>query len=109
MSARKKWIRRYKAWIAPTPMSGVWEHQEGGYLVRSRVVDPATGRMKEIKKVLRDADFGAACQWLEQERARVAAGIVRAPADRTRFGEYARAVLDRKVALREIRSAKGRE
>lgn len=31
----KKWIKRWKTWVAPTKLPGVWMHQKGGYLVRA--------------------------------------------------------------------------
>jgi hypothetical protein len=48
----KKWIKRWKTWVAPTKLPGVWMHQKGGYLVRARITDPTTGCRREIRKVL---------------------------------------------------------
>jgi hypothetical protein len=42
--------------VAPTKLPGVWKRKEGGHLVRARVTDPTTGRKKEIRKVLPEAD-----------------------------------------------------
>jgi len=41
----KRWIRRCRKWVAPTKVPGVRKIREGGYLVRARVTDPATGKM----------------------------------------------------------------
>jgi hypothetical protein len=53
---QKQWTYRWKNWLAPTSVAGVWKRKEGGHFVRARVVDPTTGRMREIKKSLPEAD-----------------------------------------------------
>jgi hypothetical protein len=42
---------------------------KGGWTyVRSRITDPATGKRKEIKKVLPEADEATAYKWLRDEQ-----------------------------------------
>ena len=104
-----KWIRRWKCWVAPTRLPGVWRRQEGGHLVRVRVVDPTTGRTREIKRVLPNADELTAFTWLTEERERIRSGALLAPPQRMRFAEYAASLLERKVTVRDIKSARSRE
>ena len=105
----KKWVKRWKAWVAPTKLPGVWMHKKGGYLVRARVTDPTTGRREEIRKVLPHADEAGAYTWLSQEKARIQAGGVSVLPLKQRFCDYATSLLERKIATKEIKSARGRE
>ncbi len=108
-SKETKWIKRWKNWVKPTKLQGVWERKEGGHVVRKRVVVPATGKTHEVKKVLPNADAATAYKWLQDEVERVRRGNVEAPKPKTRFSDYAVSLLERKVAQREIRSAKSRQ
>lgn len=103
------WIKRWKNWVRPTKLPGVWERKEGGFLVRKRVVEKATGKMHEVKKVLPNADAATAYKWLQDAAERTRQGGVAAPKPKTRFSAYAVSLLERKVAQREIRSAKSRQ
>lgn len=109
MKQTTQWISRWKTQVAPTRIPGVWRRKEGGHLVRARVVDPTTGKLKELKKVLPDADEATAFKWLADERARTLAGIALAPPQQTRFADYVTSLVERKVKAKEIKSAKGRE
>ena len=60
MKEKKQWLYRWKNWLMPSAVPGVWNRKEGGHFVRTRVIDPTTGRMKEIKKVMPEADLGTA-------------------------------------------------
>jgi len=104
-----KWIKRWKNWVRPTKLPGVWERKEGGHLVRKRVVEKATGKTHEVKKVLPNADSASAYKWLQDAAERAKRGGVAAPKQKTRFSAYAVSLLERKVAQREIRSAKSRQ
>jgi len=106
---KTKWTKKWKCWVAQTKVPGVWKRQEGGHLVRARVVDPTTGRMREIKKVLPQADEMTAYRWLTDEKARIQAGAPSAEPRRTRFAEYAAQLFERKVVTRDIKSARSRE
>lgn len=105
----KKWLFRWKNWLAPTTVPGVWERKEGGHFVRARVVDPTTGRMREIKKSMPEADAATAFMWLNEERKRIQAGALPALRRSERFADYAVSLLERKVETREIKSARSRE
>jgi integrase len=109
MKDKKQWLYRWKNWLMPSAVPGVWKRKEGGHFVRTRVVDPTTGRMKEIKKVMPEADVATAFKWLQEERARVQAGIGWVPPPQHRFGDYANSLFERKMNTGEVRSAKGRE
>ena len=103
------WTLRWRMMVRPTPLPGVWQMKEGGYFVRARVADPATGRLKEIKKVLPQADDVSALKWLRDETARVRAGIVSAQSPKPRFSEFAADLFELKKTTGDLKSAKGRE
>jgi len=105
----KQWVFRWKNWLAPTTVPGVWKRKEGGHFVRIRVVDPTTGRLREIKKSLPEADEATAFMWLNEERKRIQAGPLPALRRSERFADYAVSLLERKVDTREIKSARSRE
>jgi integrase len=109
MKDKKQWLYRWKNWLKPSPVPGVWHRKEGGHVIRARVMDPTTGQMKEIKKVMPEADLGTAFKWLQDEQARVQAGVVLALPPRHRFGDYVNSLFERKMNTGEVRSAKGRE
>lgn len=77
--------------------------------MRARVVDPVTGRTKEIRKVLPEADLAEAYKWLSEERARVRAGRITAEVPKTRFADFAVSVLEHKVQQGHLRSPKSVE
>jgi integrase len=108
MMQQIRWIRRWKTWLAPTRLPGVWKRKEGGYLVRARATDPTTGNLVEIKRVLPEADEATAYKWLEDERAQVRRGIV-VVSQRMRFAEFAASLFEHKVKVGDIRSPKGRD
>jgi hypothetical protein len=104
--------KRKKPWntrVAPTKLPGIWTHKKGGHLVRTSIIDPTSGKKKEIKKLLPDADAATAYKWLCDEKARIKAGIVLAPPQKQRFADYATSLFERKLATKEIKSARGRE
>ena len=108
--ANLKWTYRWKNWITPTKLPGVWQRRDGGHLVRSRVVDPTTGAMKEVKKVLPEMDAASAYKWLQEELQRIRAGAAACPKPlQVRFSEFSASLFERKVAVKEIKSAKGKE
>lgn len=57
-------------------LPGVWLRKDGGHLVRARAKEGTTGKLKEIFKVMPDADAATASKWLTAERARVREGEV---------------------------------
>jgi Phage integrase family len=106
---QQTWTKRWKNWVAPTRIPGVWQLKEGGHLVRSRVTDPTTGARREIKKVLSEADEATAYKWLRDEQERIRQGHLEAGRPKTRFGDFAVSLLERKLVTKEIKSARGRE
>ncbi len=107
---QKSWTKVRGTWISQVPvLPGVWARRDGGHVVRGRVLDPRTGRQREIAKVLPNADATAASQWLEAERNRIRQGIAKQALTRERLGEYAARLLDRKINDGEIRSQAGIE
>lgn len=106
---KEKWKKRWRSWVAPTKVPGVFKRKEGGYLVRARVVERATGQQVEIRKVLPDADEAAAYKWLSDEKAHARASVDSDRRARPRFGDYAVSLLERKAVTKEIKSARSRE
>jgi len=109
MITKEKWVHRWNTWIARTSLQGVWRRKEGGHLVRARIVDPTTGHMKEVRKVLPESDQATALKWLTEELERIRAGIAWAPPQQTRFCDFAVSLLERKVQRRELKSATSRD
>jgi integrase len=106
----KQWVRRWKMWIAPAPvLPGVWPRKEGGFLVRARVRDPRTGKLREVQRVMTGMDAPAAYGWLQAEVNRIRSGGAGMPKPKIRWSAFAVSLLERKVELGEIRSAAGRE
>lgn len=71
-------------------------------------MDSTTGVLKEIKKVLAEADEATAYKWLQDELERVRNGSRAAPqAQKTLFAEFAASLFERKVQSRDIRSERG--
>jgi integrase len=102
---KSDWKVRWKHRVKPTRLPGVFKMQEGGHIVRARVIDPTTGRMKELKKVLAQSSAEEAFAWLEAERSKVRAGTVLARPQKVRFADYAISVFERKVRTGELKSA----
>jgi integrase len=109
MKMQKQWQYRFEVWVMPTRISGVWKKREGGHLVRARVTDPTTGRQREIKRVLPEADEATAYKWLQDERARIKSAVVLVQHQKTRFADFVVSLLERKLAKKQIKSARGRE
>ena len=108
MAKAPTWIKRWGTEIARSRLPGVWKLRSGGCLVRAHVKDPASGRLREIRKRMPLATDAVAFAWLEAERTRVRGAARQAPAA-MRFDAFAASVLEEKVALRRIKSARGRE
>jgi integrase len=102
---KTNWKYNWKHWVKPTRLPGIYKMQEGGHIARARVIDPTTGRMTEVKRVLLDSNAEQAFAWLEAERARVRAGTVLARPQKVRFAGYAVSVFERKVKTGELKSA----
>ncbi len=103
------WTKRWKSWVKPTRFPGVWKRREGGHLVRARVSDPLTGRLKDIRRVLPDASEMSALQWLEGERERIRSGVVKSQQPSVHFGDFAVELFEKKKGPGgKIKSGAGR-
>jgi integrase len=110
MKKQKDWKLFKGSWISTEPvLPRVWQRKEGGHVVRARVIDSTTGRQREIWKVLPANDAPTALKWIEDECNRVRAGVASVAPQQTRFCDYAISLFERKVATKEIKSARGRE
>jgi site-specific recombinase XerD len=106
---KKEWKLFKNVWISNKPvLPGVWQRKEGGHLVRARAKDSATGRTKDLFKVLPDADAATALKWLESERALIREGRVSVASPKPRFSEFAALHFEQKVRTGDIKSAMGR-
>lgn len=109
MQDKKQWVHRWKNWLQPSAVPGVWKRKEGGHFVRARVVNAATGQIKEIKRCMPSSDEATAYKWLSDERERLRAGLVSAAPQQTRFADFVTSLVATKVKNGDICSAKGRE
>ena len=107
---KQEWKLVRNIWISTKPvLPGVWQRKEGGHVVRARARDGATGHMKDISKVLPDADAPSALKWLTDETLRVRAGRASPEPQKTRFAEFASSLFEEKWKVGEIKSATGRK
>ena len=110
MTKKQEWRLFKGSWISNEPvLPRVWQRKEGGHVVRARVIDRSTARQREIWKVLPDSDAPTALKWIEDECKRIRAGAVLGEARQLRFCDYATSLFERKLATKEIKSARGRE
>ena len=100
------WVERFDTWVSPTPVKpGVWHRRDGGYVVRSRPVDPRTGKLREIRRVLKYATAVEAYNFLQEEIRKIKVGIADSQRPKLRLAEYAAQLVEHKVETGEIRSA----
>lgn len=111
MSNKKiEWKLLRGTWVSRKPvLPGVWRRREGGHVVRGRATDPATGKLRDLYRVMPDADEATALKWLSDEQARVRRGLASAKKPSVRFSEYAAQLLEQKSRVGDIRSARGRK
>lgn len=111
MAKTETWVFRWKMWISSKPvLPGVWRKKEGGHVVRGHALDPRTGKLKEIKKVLKEPDPKRALAWLTLERERVRRGQWKEQkTEIPTWKSFAASVFQAKVDDGTIQSAKGRE
>jgi hypothetical protein len=106
----RKWIIRWKyEMTAKALRPGIWGLKDGGFFLRTRVLDPRSGKFVEYQRVLRDVTLSQ----VEQERFRLrsdaqdlASGRKQAP---MLWSSYAASLFEAKVNEGRIKSAKGRE
>ena len=110
-SAEKQgWVVRWKyEMTAKALRPGIWALKDGGYFLRTRLLDPRSGKFVEYRRVLRDVTLNQA----ERERYRLrcdardlASGRKQAP---MLWSTYAASLFESKTNEGKIQSAKGRE
>lgn len=107
-----EWVTRWNDVIAAEPeMPGVWRRKEGGYRVRGRVVDPRTGKLREVNRALPECKRAReAAVELEAELAKIRAGVPQVGTSRMpSFADWAATVFERKCTTGAISSAGSRE
>ena len=109
MKKKQEWILRKGIWISADPvLPGVWRRKDGGHVVRGRATESATGRLKEVFRVMAEADAPSALKWLSDQQKRIRSGSASPKSPRVRFSEFAASHFEHKVATGDIRSAMGR-
>src|SRR5437870_1297899 len=100
-----RWIMRWGTIIADTPSKpGVWRRKEGGYLIRARVKDARTGRLREIRSQLPEAkSTEAAYLDLQRRIDELRAGLDDPSTSIPSFAEFATSLFDRKIDKSEIK------
>ncbi len=106
---KKKYKKLGTSWVRPTRLPGVFEKKGGGYVVRARVKDSMTGKLREIRKVLDVETERLAFEWLEDEKVRLQSQTGSDPIPKQRFGDFAVSLLEKKIQTRDIRSPAGRD
>jgi hypothetical protein len=106
-----RWVKRWDDEIDPRPVApGVYRRKAGGFRIRGRVVDPRTGRMREVRRALPDAKRAIdAAAVLAAEIDRLRSGTAGDAAPMPRIADYAATIFERKVAEGRILSAATRE
>jgi integrase len=105
----QRWVRRWNSWIAPRPSKpGVWRRKEGGFLIRARIVEARTGKLRQVRFVVQVPDAMAAFTCLQEEVAKVREGASRPQLLMPTFSAFAARLFEQKVTAGEIKSASGR-
>lgn len=86
---QEEWILKWRNWVRPTSTPGLYELKDGGYMYRKSVTDPATGKERQIKKVMRDADETAALIEMRRAISDVKTQSAPSPLQKERFADYA--------------------
>ena len=106
----QKWVVRWKYEMTAKPLRpGIWALKDGGYFLRTRVLDPRCGRFVEYQRVLRDVTLNQ----VEREKFRLRCDALDLVSGRkqtpTLWSSYAASLFEAKVNEGKIKSAKGRE
>jgi len=105
-----EWIKRWNAEVSSKPiLPGVWARKDGGFIVRARATCPRTDKTFDLVRTLRVATAELALVELRTMIDRVVSGNVPTQPVRPRFSEYAAQLMEHKVAVGELKSAKSRE
>ena len=107
---KNEWKKKWRSTVRLTAHPGVYERREGGFLIRSLVTEKSTGRRREIKRVLPNADLQTAVATLALESKRVRDGLTPTGTSKTRFAKFAADIFDhqkRSTKLAPWRSRSG--
>jgi hypothetical protein len=108
MGGQQEWKQVRGSLISTAPvLPGVWRRKESGHVVRGRVVDPRTGKTRELWKVLPEASATEAKALLEGACERIRCGKVEQVLVRDHLRDYSARLLERKVSEGDIRSQAG--
>lgn len=103
------WTVMKKQTVKKTPLPGVYELKKGGHLARAIIVDPTTGRSRELYKVFPTGAAHEALTWLEEEKTRIRSGVVQAKQREMPFGDFVVQLREDKIAGGDIKSAKNKD
>lgn len=109
MMSKEKYTKRWNHLVCPTRLQGVWRRKEGGMLVRGRALCPRTRKLKEVKRLLDDVDEVDAYKFLQQQLDKIRTGAEERASTQTRFADYAVSLVERKIEVGDIKSAKTKE
>jgi integrase len=101
-----KW--RWTSGCKPSRYPGIYKTKTG-YRVRVRAVDPRTGTLKEENREFEGITLEVALMRQAEARDRIRAGAACDEKPRVRYADYATSLFKRKIATRELKSAKTRE
>ena len=105
-----KWVVRWSYEMTAKPLRpGIWELKDGGYFLRTRVLDPRSGKLVEFQRVLRDTtlrEAERAKHLLRSDARDLAGGKKLVP---PLWSWYSASLYEAKVNEGKIKSAKGRE
>lgn len=99
------WRQKWRSTIRRTRHPGVWERKEGGFLIRALITERATGRRRELKRVLPNADLETAITTLAQGVKILRDGAAQNATSKTRFAAFAVDVFEQQKRAGRLRSA----
>ena len=103
-----EFVKRWGYWVATnTVRPGIYRMQEGGYLVRARVMDAKAGKLRELFRVCRDENVAEAQATLDALRSERREEMNGRMPKKQLFSEFAASRFEAKVAAGDIKSAKG--
>ena len=100
--------RSWKDGCEPTRYPGIFATKKG-YRVRARAIDPRTGRERDVNLDLEGITIEIAIARQAELRAEIRSGGRAGPRERVRYADYATSLFRRKLATKELKSAKTSE
>lgn len=105
-----EWVKRWGRTVASKPSRpGIYRLQDGGFLVRGRITDPATRQRSTLMRVVRDSRIEVAQSELDSLKADLRTVVRGEKPQKQTFKSFAISLFRAKVSAKDIRSAKGRE